>query len=155
MLCGSLLHIRQISHHMLRPQLLGSDKISLRCAGNTEANMQSKVPEGHDSSSGTENPNKGKNGASGQDGGKQKGSSGEQEPTNGAKKDKGGDAESKKDAGANGEKKGDSGSKDKPQAPEGKKPEEPHSQQKQSDKHDIKGAHSTSAHALLCCLAIP
>ena len=37
----------------------------LVCAGNTEANKQVKVPEDHDSSSGTENPNKGKNDAKG------------------------------------------------------------------------------------------
>ena len=36
--------------------------------------------------------------------------------------------------------------------PEGKEPEEPHSEQKQSDKHDIKGTHPCSAHAFLCCL---
>ncbi len=75
--------------------------------------------------------------------------------THGAKKDKGGDAESKNNGGANGEKKDDTGSKDKPKAPEGKTPEEPHSEQKQSDKHDIKGNCACSAHALLCCLAIP
>ncbi|CAK0780794.1 hypothetical protein CVIRNUC_005177 [Coccomyxa viridis] len=114
-----------------------SDKKDIK--GNTEANKQSKVPEDHDSSSGTENPNKGKSGTSEQGGDKQKESSGEQEPTNGAKKDKGGDAESKNNGGANGEKKDDTGSKDKPKAPEGKTPEEPHSEQKQSDKHDIKG----------------
>ena len=138
----------------LRLQWLGCDKSGLRCAGNTEANQQSKVPEDHDSSSGTENPNKAKTGTSEQGGDKQKESSGEQEPTNGAKKDKGGDAESKKDDGANGRKKDDTGSKDKPKAPEGKKAEEPHSEQKQSDKHDIKGISTCSAHAWLCCLAI-
>lgn len=36
-----------------------------RSAGNTEANKQVKVPEDHDSSSGTQNPNKGKNDARG------------------------------------------------------------------------------------------
>ncbi len=35
------------------------------CAGNTEANKQVKVPEVHDSSSGTQNPNMGKDDARG------------------------------------------------------------------------------------------
>ena len=145
----------QQMHCMLRPQWLGCDKSGLHCAGNTEANKQSKVPEDHDSSSGTENPNQGKTGTSEQGGGKQKESSGEREPTNGAKKNKGGEAESKKDDGADGAKKDDTGSKDKPKAPEGKKPEEPHPEQKQSDKHDIKGNPPCSAHAFLCCLLNP
>ena len=78
----------------------------------------------------------------------------EKEPSNGAKKDNGGEAESKKDDGANGEKKDDTGSKDKPKAPEGKKPEEPHSEQKQSDKHDIKGDCAPCSAPCLGCAAL-
>lgn len=55
----------QCSRRGLRMLYFASQALRLVCAGNTEANKQVKVPEDHDSSSGTENPNKGKNDAKG------------------------------------------------------------------------------------------
>lgn len=120
------------------------------------------MPEDHDSSSGTQNPNKGSNDAKGvteQAKENMKGSSKQKtEKSSGDKEEKKGPAKKdsgKKDEGAKGEKKGDEDKKDS--KPEGKKPEEPHAEQKQSDKHDIKGAHlfPNPCSALLmrlCCL---
>ena len=81
-----------------------------------------------------------KSSGGGEDSKEQKGSG--EEPKEDGKKENGAggkDAGEKGEDGRKEEDAGDNGKGSKGKVPEGKKPEEPHAEQKQSDKHDIKG----------------